>query len=307
VTDDSSQGVRAAVAAYAIWGLLTIYWKELAGFDAFELIGWRIACAAVVMAVIVTLRGRWPALVAAGRDRRLMVRVTIAALLLTANWTSYVWAIVHDRVIEAALGYFMAPLGTMLLGILVLHEHTSRLQRLALACAALSVVVLTISYGRPPILAFVIAASWSLYGLCKRQVPLSPVESLAGETFLLALPAAALAVVLANTIDDSIPATATAPDWILVLLSGLVTAVPLLLFAFAAQRVPLTLLGGLQYLVPIINFLLGWLVYDESMPADRLVGFVLVWAALVAVTVDRWRTATPTGGAVPRLRTTTGG
>jgi chloramphenicol-sensitive protein RarD len=307
VTDESTQGVRAAVAAYTLWGLLTIYWKELTAFDAFELIGWRIACAGVVMAVIVTLRGRWPALVAAAHDRRLMARITIAALLLTANWTSYVWAVVHERVIEAALGYFMAPLGTMLLGILVLHEHTSRLQRLALACAALSVVVLTISYGRPPILAFVIAASWSLYGLCKRQVPLSPVESLAGETFLLALPAAALAVVLANTIDDSIPATATAPDWILVLLSGLVTAVPLLLFAFAAQRVPLTLLGGLQYLVPIINFLLGWLVYDESMPADRLVGFALVWAALAAVTFDRWRATAPTGGDVRRLRATTGG
>lgn len=307
VADETSRGVRAAVAAYAIWGLLTIYWKELAGFDAFELIGWRIACAGVVMAGIVTLRGRWPALLAAGRDRRLMARITIAALLLTANWTSYVWAVVHERVIEAALGYFMAPLGTMLLGILVLHEHTTRLQRFALACAASSVVVLTISYGRPPILAFVIAASWSLYGLCKRQVPLSPVESLAGETFLLSVPAAALAAVLAFTIDDSIPATATAPDWILVLLTGLVTAVPLLLFAFAAQRVPLTLLGGLQYLVPIINFLLGWLVYDESMPADRLIGFALVWLALGAITVDRWRTTAPTGGDVARLRTTTGG
>lgn len=307
MTDESSRGVRAAVAAYVIWGLLTIYWKELTAYDAFELIGWRIACAGVVMALVVTVRGRWPALVAAARDRRTLGRVTVAAVLLTANWTSYVWAVVHDRVIEAALGYFMAPLGTMLLGVIVLHEHASRLQRVALGCAAVSVVVLTISYGRPPLLAFVIAASWSLYGLCKRQVTLSPVESLAGETFLLTLPAAALAVVLGLTIDDSIPATASAPDWILVLLTGIVTAVPLLLFAFAAQRVPLTLLGGLQYLVPIINFLLGWLLYDESMPADRLVGFALIWAALGAVTVDRWRAATPRPADVTSLPTTAGG
>jgi chloramphenicol-sensitive protein RarD len=168
-------------------------------------------------------------------------------------------------------------------------------------------LVLTISYGRPPLLAFVIAASWSLYGLCKRQVALSPVESLAGETFLLTVPAAALALVLGFTIDDNIPATASAPDWVLVLFTGVVTAVPLLLFAFAAQRVPLTLLGGLQYLVPIINFLLGWLVYDEAMPADRLLGFALIWAALAAVTADRWRATTPTPAGVSSLRTTTGG
>jgi chloramphenicol-sensitive protein RarD len=307
VTDESTKGVRAAVAAYAIWGLLTIYWKELAELDAFELIGWRIACAGVVMAIVVTLRGRWPALITAARDRRTLGRVAIAALLLTANWTSYVWAVVNERIIEAALGYFMAPLGTMLLGILVLHEHAGRLQRVALACAAASVVVLTISYGRPPLLAFVIAASWSLYGLCKRQVALSPVESLAGETFLLTVPAAALAVVLGFTIDDNIPATASAPEWVLVLFTGVVTAVPLLLFAFAAQRVQLTLLGGLQYLVPIINFLLGWLVYDEAMPADRLLGFALIWAALGAVTADRWRAATPRPAGVSSLRTTTGG
>jgi chloramphenicol-sensitive protein RarD len=307
VTDESTKGVRAAVAAYVVWGLLTIYWKELAAFDAFELIGWRIACAGVVMAIVVTLQSRWPALIAAARDRRTLGRVTVAALLLTANWTSYVWAVVNGRVIEAALGYFMAPLGTMLLGIVVLHEHAGRLQRLALACAAASVVVLTISYGRPPVLAFVIAVSWSLYGLCKRRVALSPAESLAGETFLLTVPAAVLAVVLGFTIDDSIPATASAPEWILVLLTGVVTAVPLLLFAFAAQRVPLTLLGGLQYLVPIINFLLGWLLYDEAMPADRLVGFALIWAALAAVTADRWRAATPRPADVSRLPTTARG
>jgi chloramphenicol-sensitive protein RarD len=195
----------------------------------------------------------------------------------------------------------------MLLGILVLHEHTTKMQRFALVCAAASVVVLTISYGGPPVVALVIATSWSLYGLCKRQVTLSPVESLAGETFLLTVPAVALAVVLGFAIDDSIPGTATAPDWVLVLLTGVATAGPLLLFAYAAQRISLTLLGGLQYLVPIINFLLGWLLYDESMPADRLAGFALIWLALGAVTVDRWRTAAPTGGDVPRLRTTAGG
>jgi chloramphenicol-sensitive protein RarD len=292
VIDEGTRGVRAAVAAYVLWGLLTIYWKQLHGFDPFELIGWRIVSAAIVMAAVVTVRSRWGVLVTALGDRTTATRLTVAALLLTANWTSYVWAIAHDRILEAALGYFMAPLATMILGIVVLGERASRLHLLALVLAAAAVVVLTASYGRPPMIALVIAVSWSLYGLLKRQVPLTPIESLAGETFVLFVPAVIALAVLAGR-DTSVPATATAGEWVLVALTGVVTAVPLLLFAFAAQRVPLTLLGALQYLVPTINLLLGWLVYDERLPADRLLGFVLVWAALLAVTIDRVRTPAP--------------
>jgi chloramphenicol-sensitive protein RarD len=286
VDHDVGKGVRAAVAAYVIWGFLTIYWKWLADFDPFELIGWRILCATVVLGVIITMRRSWPVMLGALRNRRLVGRLAVAAVLLTANWTSYVWAVANDRIIETALGYFMAPLGTMILGVTVLHEHASRLQKLAIGLAAVAVVVLTVSYGRPPVVALVIAATWSTYGLLKRQVPLSAVESLAGETFLLTIPATALVLAMSGA-SDSIPSTATGGEWVLVSLTGVVTAAPLLLFAFAAQRIPFTLLGALQYLVPTINFLLGWLVYDEPMPLDRLVGFTLVWTALAAVAVDQ--------------------
>jgi chloramphenicol-sensitive protein RarD len=299
------RGVQAAVVAYLVWGLLTIFWKELAQFDPFELIGWRIISASVVMAAVISIRGRWRVLTAALRQPRVAVRIAVAAVLLTANWTGYVWAVTNDRVLETALGYFMAPLATMVLGVTVLGEQASRLQRSALALAGAAVVVLTISYGRPPWVALIIAASWSLYGLLKRQVPLTPIESLAGETFILLGPALVLVAVLGGA-ADSIPATATGGDWALIALTGVVTAVPLVLFAVAAKRVPFTLLGALQYLVPTINLLLGWLVYDESMPADRLVGFALVWIALLAVTVDqvgtpgqraeRARALAPTGG-----------
>ena len=284
-----SKGVRAAIAAYVLWGFLTIYWKQLADFDPFELIGWRILCATVVLAAIITLRRRWPVLLAAMRNRRTVTRLAVAAVLLTANWTAYVWAVTNDRIIETALGYFMAPLGTMILGVTVLHEHASRMQKLAIGLAALAVVVLTVSYGRPPIVALVLAATWSTYGLLKRQVPLSPVESLAGETFLLTIPAGVLVLAMSGA-SDSIPSTASGGEWVLVVLTGVVTAVPLLLFAVAARRVPFTLLGALQYLVPTINFLLGWLVYDEPLPLERLVGFALVWAALVAVAADQMST-----------------
>lgn len=288
------QGIQAAVVAYLLWGLLTIFWKELRQFDPFELIGWRIVSASIVMAGVITVRRRWGVLTAALRVPRTAVRIAVAAVLLTMNWTAYVWAVANDRVLETALGYFMAPLATMLLGMTVLGEQASRLHRVALVFAAAAVVVLTVSYGRPPYLALIIAASWSLYGLLKRQVPLTPIESLAGETFLLTVPAIVLVTALAGR-ADSVPSTATAGDWALVALTGLVTAVPLLLFAVAAQRVPFTLLGALQYLVPTINLVLGWLVYDESMPAVRLGGFGLVWIALVLVTVDQ--VGTPSGRA----------
>jgi len=295
--------VQAAVVAYGLWGLLTIYWKALTGFDPFELIGYRIALASVVMAVIVTLRRRWSVLLALRHDRAVLARLTLAAVLLTANWTTYVWAIVNGRVIETALGYFFAPLLTMVLGVTVLGEHASRLQRLAIALSAAAVVVLTISYGRPPIVALILAVSWSLYGLLKRQVPLGAIDSLAGETLVLAVPAVAVVALTVGS-ADSVPATASAGDWVLVALTGVVTAAPLLLFAVAAQRVPFTLLGALQYLVPTINLVLGWAVYGEPMPADRLVGFVLVWAALVAVTVDRLRQPEPVRPSVADLTAT---
>jgi chloramphenicol-sensitive protein RarD len=282
------RGVQAAIAAYVLWGFLTIYWKELHRFDPFELIGWRVISASVVLAAIVTARRRWGVLLGTLRQPRLLGRLAVASVLLTANWTGYVWAVANDRVLETALGYFMAPLATMVLGVTVLGERASRRQRVALVLAAAAVVVLTISYGRPPWIAFVIAGSWSLYGLLKRQVPLTPIDSLAGETFLLLGPAAVLVAVMAGR-TGSIPAAATAGDWALVALTGVVTAVPLLLFAVAAQRVPFTLLGALQYLVPTINLVLGWLVYDEPMPPDRLAGFALVWIALLVVAVDRVR------------------
>jgi chloramphenicol-sensitive protein RarD len=147
--------------------------------------------------------------------------------------------------------------------------------------------------------ALVIAGSWSLYGLLKRQVPLTPIESLAGETLILLVPAVVLVAAMSGA-ADSIPSSASAGGWVLVALTGVVTAVPLLLFAFAAPRVRFTLLGPLQYLVPTINLVLGWLVYDESMPADRLVGFALVWVALIAVAVDT--VGTPTQRAERRAR-----
>ena len=158
-------GIVAGITAYVVWGLLTIYWKQLGDFDAFELIGWRITSAALIMAVVLTVTRRWSHLAVLRRDRGLLGRVCAAAVLLTVNWTAYVWAVVHHQVLETALGYFIAPLGTVTVGVLVLHEPLRTAQKVALALAAAAVVVLTISYGRVPYLAIVIAVSWTVYGL----------------------------------------------------------------------------------------------------------------------------------------------
>ncbi len=285
-TRSVQRGVQLGVAAYLLWGFLTIYWKQLKAFDAFEVIVWRMSCAGLVMAAIVTARRTWPNITRALRHGPTFRRLVMASVLLTVNWGSYVWAVTNDRVIETALGYFIAPLATMGIGVFVLHEVPTRAQRLAFALAAVAVAILTISYGRPPWIALLIAASWSLYGLAKRRVPLGAVDSLAGETFVLFVPAV-LAVLAFSSGADSVAQTADGVDWALVLGTGVVTAVPLMLFAAAAQSIPFTLLGPLNLLVPVINFVLGWWIYDELVPLDRLVGFAVVWVALIVVMWDR--------------------
>ncbi len=283
-----NRGLEAAVLAYTLWGLLTLYWRHLRDLDAIELVGWRIASASVLMAIIVTITKRWAPIVAALRDRAVASRILLASVLLTVNWATYVWAVVNDHIIETALGYFLAPLGTMALGVFAFGERLTRFKQVSIVLAVGAVVILTASYGRLPWVAVLLAVSWVWYGWTKRHVPLGAVESLTSELLVLVVPAVGL-VTWGWFRDQGIPATASSSEWGFLLGTGVITAVPLLLFAYAAQRVPFTLLGPTNYLVPIINFLLGWLAFHEDLPPDRLVGFALVWAALVLVTYDTLR------------------
>lgn len=283
---DAASGLRAALLAYTLWGLLTLYWKQLSGLDAVEMIGWRVGTAAMLMAAIVVATGRHRAVVAALRDSSTGRSIVVAAVLLTANWTTYVWAVVNDRVLETALGYFLAPLGSMMLGVTVLGERLTPLKRVSIAFAVAAVVIVTASYGRMPWVAVLLAVTWSWYGLTKRRVPLGPIESLTAEVAVLGLPAIALAA-SGFFRDGGIPDQASGADWIWLVGTGAITAAPLLLFAYAAKRLPLTVLGPTNYLVPIINFLLGWLVFDEALTPSRVLGFGLVWVALALVTIDR--------------------
>jgi chloramphenicol-sensitive protein RarD len=287
-TDAQRRGIVAAVVAFLVWGGLTLYWRHLDRFEAVELIGWRVICSAVLMTIVLSVTGRWQHLRPVLRDRRLLGSVVLCALVLTVNWITYVWAVVHDHVIETALGYFLAPLGTMAIGVIVLHEKLSRAQEFVFVLAVIAVGVLTFSYGRVPWLALIIAATWVVYGYLKKHVTLTPVESMAAESFVVLVPAVVAVVVLAGR-STSIPQTATASQLILVLCSGLATIVPLTLFAYAAQRTPLTIIGPLNYIIPTINFCLGWLVFHEALPPSRVVGFALVWMGLVIAGIDAAR------------------
>ena len=285
---EQRRGIIAGLTAYFVWGLLTIYWKQLHRFNAFELIGWRITASAVVMAVVLTATRRWGQLAVLRRNRPLQLRVVAAALLLTVNWTAYVWAVVHDHVLETALGYFIAPIGTVMVGVVVLGEHLRAAQRIALVFAVASVVVLTVSYGAVPWLALMIAVSWTTYGYLKKHVPLAPTESMAAESFILLVPALILAIAMSGR-ADSIPSSADTGEVIFALFTGLATVGPLMLFAYAAQRMPLSIIGPMQYIVPTMNFLIGWLIYDEALPLSRVIGFTLVWVGLAIMTIDSGR------------------
>lgn len=290
-------GLQAALVAYTAWGLLTIYWKQLAHLDAFEMIGWRVISAAVLMVTITAARGRLGRIRLAFANPRDRSRIVLAAVMLTINWTSYVWAIGDGRVVETALGYFLAPLATIAIGATVLGERLFALQKASIVAAGVAVVVLTVSYGRVPWVALVIAGSWTCYSTIKRGVPLGPTESLTSELLVVAVPAFLIAGSGWFT-DGGVASEASVGDWILIAGTGAITAFPLVLFAFAAPRVPFTLLGPANYLVPAINFLLGWLVWNEAMPTSRFIGFGFVWLALALVT---WHTFRSERRALPPL------
>jgi chloramphenicol-sensitive protein RarD len=283
-------GIAYGLGAYITWGLLTIYWKFLKQFNAVELIGWRIVTSSIILLCVIIYTKKLRNLLNALRDRKLRARVIFASIMLAINWTTYVWAVVHENVIETALGYFISPLFTMIIGFAVLRETMKAVHRAVIVFAVFAIVILTYSYGRPPYLALIIASSWSIYGYLKKQVPLSSLESLTAEVFALLIPAVAILFWCFNR-ADSVPNSATTIQWIFVLFTGLMTAIPLLLFGAASRRVRLSLLGPLQYFVPTFNFFLGWLAYNEKLDVTRLVGFAFVWFGLFILVTDSLRSS----------------
>lgn len=270
-------------AAYLLWGLFPLYWPLLEPAGAVEILAHRVVWSLVVVAAVLVVQRRWRWIGALGRRR--VALLVAAALFIAVNWATYIYGVNTGQVVETSLGYFVNPLVTVGLGVLVLHERLRATQWAAVGIAGVAVVVLTLDYGRPPWIALVLAVSFGLYGLLKKQVGIGAVDSLAVETAVLFAPALAYLVLLAGRGSGTFGAAGSGHALLLVS-TGLVTAVPLLFFGAAATRVPLTVIGLLQYLAPVMQFLIGVLLYREPMPASRIAGFALVWLALVLLTAD---------------------
>jgi len=282
---DHRKGLYYGFGAYLLWGLFPLYWPLLKPAGALEILAQRMVWSLLLIAVVLVLTRGLGSVRRLVADRAKAGRLALAAVLVSVNWGVYIWAVNSGQVVESSLGYFINPLLTILLGVLVLKERLARPQWVAVGIATLAIVVLTVDYGRLPWIALTLAASFGCYGFLKKQVSAGAVESLAVETAVMVGPALLTLVVLAEQSRLTF-GHAGAGNALLLAGTGVVTAIPLLLFGAAARRLPLTSIGLLQYLAPMLQFSVGVGLRHEPMPLARLLGFVLVWIALVVLTVD---------------------
>jgi chloramphenicol-sensitive protein RarD len=282
---ETRKGFLLGVAAYGMWGLFPLYWPLLKPAGAVEILAHRVVWSLAVMVALVFVVRRGPQLRRAIANPRTRTLLTVAAVVIAVNWGTYIWGVNNGHVVETSLGYFINPLVTVLMGVVVLGERLRRPQWIALGLAAVAVLGLTVEYGRPPWIALVLAFSFGTYGLAKKQANVGAVESLTLETAVLTPVGLVYMGWLASqgTLEFGRHGTG---NTLLLLGAGVVTAIPLICFGAAATRVSLTTIGLLQYLTPTIQFVIGVLVFQEPMPVMRWVGFALVWAALAVFTIE---------------------
>ncbi|GAA3347461.1 EamA family transporter RarD [Amorphoplanes nipponensis] len=287
---EERRGYLYGLTAYALWGFFPIYFKLLAPSPPLEILAHRVIWSVVFISVVLLAMRNRRFLGRILRDRRLLGGITLAAVLIGVNWATYIYGVNSARVVETALGYFITPLFVVLLGVTVQRERLRVWQWVAVGTGALAVAVLTVDYGHLPYIALVLAASFGSYSLIKKRLGLPPAEGLFFESAVLAVPALGYLTWL-NATGGAQFGHVSAAHTVLMLLAGVFTAVPLLLFAGAANRVPLVGIGILQYVAPILQLACGVLLFHEPMPPARLAGFALVWTALVIFTVDGLRGA----------------
>jgi chloramphenicol-sensitive protein RarD len=274
-----SKGILFGLGAYALWGFFPLYWKQLHEVPALQLLAHRIGWSFLLLVGVVVLTGQWSAFRAALDGRTLRI-YSAAAVLIAANWLTYVWAVNAGYIVETSLGYFINPLLSVLMGVLLLHERLRRTQGIPIALAGIGVAFLAFVYGRLPWIALLLAFSFGFYGLLKKVAPLGSLFGLTLETGILFVPAL-LYLAWSENHGSGAFVHAGLPATVLLFGAGAVTTIPLLLFASAAKRIPLSLLGILQYVAPTLQFMLGTLVYREPFDVPRLIGFSIVWLALI--------------------------
>ncbi|MFB7517783.1 EamA family transporter RarD [Streptomyces sp. NPDC056144] len=288
--DNGRTGLLYGFGAYAVWGLVPLFWPLLKPAGAVEILAHRMVWSLAVVGLALLALRRWSWIPELVRDPRKLGLIALAAAVIAVNWGLYIWSVNNERVVEASLGYFINPLVTIALGVLALKERLRPVQWAAVGVGLAAVLVLAIGYGRPPWISLTLAFSFGIYGLVKKKVNLGGLESLAAETAVLFLPALGYLVWL-GTQGTLVFGTEGLGHAALLASTGIVTAVPLICFGAAAIRVPLSTLGLLQYLAPTFQFLLGVVYFHEEMPPERWAGFSLVWLALTILTWDALRTA----------------
>jgi chloramphenicol-sensitive protein RarD len=280
-----NKGNWYAIGAYVIWGLFPVYWKWLQHVPALQLISHRILWSCLILCGVILLSRQWTSFRAAALTPRVIRTYLAAATLIGINWLVFVWAVNAGFVIEASLGYFINPLISVLMGVILLRERLRPWQWVPIALAACGVLYLTSAYGSPPWIALTLAFSFGLYGLLKKTAPLGSLHGLTLETSLLFIPALLYLLYSDHRGEGAFLHTGAVAD-VLMIGAGVVTTVPLLLFASAAQRIPLSFLGLLQYLSLTMQFLLGALLYQEPFTRSRLIGFCIVWTGLIIFGVE---------------------
>ncbi|MGW4835735.1 EamA family transporter RarD [Streptomyces globisporus] len=288
--NEQRAGLLYGIGAYGMWGLVPLFWPLLEPSGAIEILAHRMVWSLGVVAVALLAVRRWAWIGELVRDRRRLGLISVAAATISVNWGLYIWAVNNGHVVEASLGYFINPLVTIALGVLLLGERLRPAQWAAVAISVAAVLVLAIGYGKPPWVSLVLAFSFATYGLIKKKVNMGGLESLAAETAVLFVPALGFLLWLAAGGESTFTAGGTGHGFLLAA-TGIVTALPLICFGAAAIRVPLSTLGLLQYLAPVFQFGLGVLYFHEAMPPERWAGFALVWLALSLLTWDALRTA----------------
>lgn len=284
-TQNSNKGILFALSAYGMWGLFPIYFKSVASVSPFEVLSHRIIWSVIFMALFIAASGRWQELMRNIRQKRLLLNLTVSAILISINWVVFIWSVGQGHILDTSMGYFINPLVSLLLGMVILGERLRIIQWLAVLMAVAGVAYQLILLGSLPWVALVLACSFGTYGLLRKQIVVDPFSGLLIETLILS-PFALLYLFCLTQHNELVFLSESVQMSGLLVAAGIVTSVPLICFAAGARRLTLTINGLLMYITPSLTFILAVVVYDEPLHPDRLVTFALIWTGLILFTAE---------------------
>jgi chloramphenicol-sensitive protein RarD len=280
-----AKGTSYGLIAYIIWGIVPIYWPKLQPAGPLEILAHRVVWSLVVLSIFLWVKHKWNHVAAVFKDKRKVWLLALASVLIAVNWGLFIWASVSGRILDSSLGYYINPLFSIALGVVLLKEKLRRLQWFAIWVAGLSVLYLTVTLGAPPYVALSLALTFSLYGYIKKLANVEAIESLTIETIILAPLSLGYLYFLFTQGDNTFGAFGIShAAWLSS--AGIITAIPLALFGAAAIRIPLSTLGFIQYIGPTLQFIIGLYMFNEPMPRDRFIGFLLTWVAILIISID---------------------